>query len=53
MESLNVNGKETINVICDLNVLDDMFHFLYECTHFNSLRNSPHILYVYVLDVGS
>ena len=55
-------GKERINLfnrvfkckweannacnICNLNVLDDMLHFLYQWPHFNSLRNSFIIRYL-------
>ena len=34
IESLNVNR------INNLNVLDDMYHFLYDCLNFNILRDS-------------
>ena len=55
-------GKERINLfnvvfnckweannacnICNLIILGDMFRFLYECPHFNSLRNSIIIKYL-------
>ena len=59
ISQLRVMGEERINLFkgvfkckseanntCNLNVLDDMFHFLYECLHFNSLRNSLIIKYL-------
>ena len=35
-------------IVFNLNVIDDIFHFLFECPHFNNLRN---ILIIQVLSL--